>query len=213
MLVLMRGHGKYELLGETLDDAAGEAFDKVARLLGLGYPGGPIVSIRATKFKIQNAKFKISFPRPVLNSKDYNFSFSGLKTAVLYKVKEFNKKKVKLTNEVINHICYEFQQAVVDVLIEKTMRAVKEYKVKAVLLSGGVSANELLRETLQTRCREMNVSCFVPDLSYTGDNAAMIAAAAYHKIKNSKRKMQNRINRRELYSWKNVEADANLQLV
>src|SRR3989338_340520 len=111
-LVLMKGHGKYKIIGETLDDAVGEAFDKVARLLGLGYPGGPIVALRADKFRSKSAKVEIKFPRPMMHSKDFNFSFSGLKTAVLYKTREFTRLpdgQEKLTPEIIDQICYEFQ--------------------------------------------------------------------------------------------------------
>src|SRR3989338_2444635 len=111
-LVLMKGHGKYKIIGETLDDAVGQAFDKVARMLGLGYPGGPIVALRADKFRSKSAKVEIKFPRPMMHSKDFNFSFSGLKTAVLYKTREFTRLpdgQEKLTPEIIDQICYEFQ--------------------------------------------------------------------------------------------------------
>ncbi|MEK7659415.1 MAG: tRNA (adenosine(37)-N6)-threonylcarbamoyltransferase complex transferase subunit TsaD, partial [Patescibacteria group bacterium] len=127
------------------------------------------------------------FPRPMINSKNYNFSFSGLKTAVLYKIKELKEKRIKLTGDLINCICYEFQQAVVDVLIQKTIRAAKEYKVESILLSGGVSANELLRKTLKKETKKIKVLYSQPDFEYTGDNAAMIALAGYYKyIKNKK---------------------------
>ena len=159
-LVLMMDHGKYKLIGETLDDAAGEAFDKVARLLGLGYPGGPAISQRSEKWKSQitnhksqtnsnNQMPKFECPRPMIKSKDYNFSYSGLKTAVLYKIRDLEKTGAKITDRVKNEICHEFQKAATEVLIKKTIQAAKEYKAKSIFLSGGVSANELLRLNLK----------------------------------------------------------------
>src|SRR3990167_1419216 len=125
-LVLMRDYEKFELIGETMDDAVGEAFDKVARLLGLGYPGGPVISARAEQFSISNFQFPITFPRPMVNSKDSNFSFSGLKTAVLYKIRDLKKGGVEITDNVINEIAHAFQEAAVDVLIQKTIQAARE---------------------------------------------------------------------------------------
>ena len=211
-LVLMNGHGKFKLIGETVDDAAGEAFDKVARMINLGFPGGPAVSARADKFSNFNFQFSkktkipnIKFPRPMLNSKNYNFSFSGLKTAVLYKLKELSENKIKLTDNLINYTCYEFQQAVVDVLVAKTIKAAKEYKVKSILLSGGVSANKLLRKTLKTQAKKIKIFYSQPDFEYTGDNAAMIALAGYYKY----RKLG--VRNKEL-GWKKLSANANLKL-
>ncbi|OGN01488.1 MAG: tRNA (adenosine(37)-N6)-threonylcarbamoyltransferase complex transferase subunit TsaD [Candidatus Yanofskybacteria bacterium RIFCSPHIGHO2_02_FULL_41_29] len=215
-LVLMTNYGKYKLIGETLDDAVGEAFDKVARLLGLGYPGGPAISARAERYKIQDTRYKIQFPRPMLKSKDYNFSYSGLKTAVLYKIRDLEKDGIKLTDAVKNEICYEFQKAAVDVLIHKTVKAAKEYGVRSVFLSGGVSANKLLRSDLNNAIRELGVKYSQPELEYTGDNAAMIALAGYvnwikklppsHSsfVKTSKDKKAT------AGKWKSVEMDANL---
>lgn len=190
LLVLMKGYGKYKLIGETRDDAAGEAFDKIARLLGLGYPGGPAIAIRADQFKIQSAsrrtKLKIELPRPMINSKDYDFSFSGLKTAVLYKLRDLKEKKVKLTASLINQICHEVQQAVIDVLIKKTTFAAKEYKVKLIMLSGGVSANRALRAALEKATGDLGIIYFQPPLEYTTDNAAMVALVGYFNSKNKK---------------------------
>jgi len=202
-LVIMKGHGKYELLGETLDDAVGEAFDKAARLLGLGYPGGPAVAARAAKLKMKNEKLKIEFPRPMNNSKDLNFSYSGLKTAVLYKIRDLQNSGIKMDNDVINEVCYEFQKAAVEVLIKKTLKAAKEYKVDSIMLSGGVSANTLLRTEFKKMAEENGLRYSRPSLEYTGDNAAMIAMAGYYnklKAKSSKRKT----------TWGSVEMDANL---
>lgn len=210
-LVLMKDYGKYKIIGETLDDAVGEAFDKVARLLGLGYPGGPIIDQRATKFKVESLELKIigEFPRPMLKSKNYNFSYSGLKTAVLYKTREFQNNKVKITDNVINEICYEFQKAAIEVLLYKTIRAAKEYKAKSIMLSGGVSANKHLRLELEKLAKENNIKYFQPEFEYTGDNAAMIGVAGYmnYKIKSpSSLKLQRTTD----FSWKSVEMDANL---
>ena len=198
-LVLMTDYGKYKIIGETRDDAAGEAFDKVGKMLGLGYPGGPVVSAFAEKFlisnspnKIQKLKFKnIKLPRPMIDSKDFDFSFSGLKTAVLYSLRAISHKAVsckttkrtptayslRLTAE----MCAEFQQAVIDVLITKTQRAAKQYNVKNIILSGGVSANKSLRERFK---KEFGDKLLLPGPGLSTDNAVMIAVAGvYHFLK------------------------------
>ena len=193
-LILMKNHGDYELLGETRDDAAGEAFDKVAKLLGLGYPGGPIIS----KIAQAGDSDKFNLPRPMINSKDYEFSFSGLKTAVLYEV----KKQKRLNKKYIADMAASFQQAVADVLIFKTLKAAKEYKVKSLLLSGGVAANPLLRQNLSLKARELkNTKLYIPDFAFCTDNAAMIGAAAYYQR-----------NRKDNH-WSQIQANANLRLV
>ena len=161
-----------------MDDAVGEAFDKVARLLNLGYPGGPAISQRAEKWKYRNIdipKLDIILPRPMEKSKDYNFSYSGLKTAVLYKIRELKEAGVEMNEEVVNEICHAFQEAAINVLIQKTVRAAKEFSVKAIWLSGGVSANSLLRDRLANAAAELKIPYSQPLLEYTGDNAAMIA--------------------------------------
>ncbi len=180
-LVLMNNHGKYKLLGQTLDDAVGEAFDKVAKILSLGYPGGPIVSRLAEQGNAQ----AYDFPRPMLNSGDYNFSFSGLKTAVLYTL----EKKKRITKKDINNICASFQAAAVEVLVKKTLKAARQYKVKSIMLSGGVAANAKLRKDLQQAAKQAKLPFFFPELRFTGDNAAMIAAAAYYTIKHQPKKI------------------------
>ena len=182
-LVLMKNHGQYKIIGETMDDAVGEAFDKVARLLGLGYPGGPAISARAEQFTVSSLQFPVKFPRPMEKSKNYNFSYSGLKTSVLYKVKDLENSGIKLTPNIVNEICHEFQKAAIDVLIQKTMRAAEEFGVKSILLSGGVSANSLLRSNLNRVAAEAGIKYFQPELEYTGDNAAMIAIAGYFNYK------------------------------
>ena len=193
-LVLMKKFGNYEIIGETLDDAAGEAFDKVARMLDLGYPGGPAIAEAAqsqkSNVKSQNynsppkadpplaEKVKIKFPRPMITSKDFNFSFSGLKTSVLYFIRGLaDKKFITILRPAI---AKEFQDAVVDVLVAKTIRAALQYKIKTIVVGGGVAANKLLRERLSREVKEKckGVRVFFPHPSLTGDNALMIAFAA-----------------------------------
>jgi len=200
-LVLMKKHLSYEIIGETQDDAVGEAFDKVARILGLGYPGGPAIAKVALKANSQ--KLKASLPRPMINSKDFNFSFSGLKTAVLYSVKKNPDYKLQIAN-----YCYEFQQAVCDVLISKTMRAAKKYNPKTIMLAGGVSANSELRRQLGEAIKKdlLDITYCIPETKYSIDNAAMIAIAASfrYKLKKNTLKLKN--------NWKNLETNANLKL-
>ncbi len=180
-LVLMKDHGKYEVIGETLDDAVGEAFDKAARLLGLGYPGGPAISKIAEKGNHEH----YPLPSPMVHSKDLNFSYSGLKTAVLYLLRDLGKRK--LDEQTKADIAASFQKAALDVLIKKTMKAAEKYKVKTLLLSGGVSANKMLRERLQKESAELGINYSCPPMEYTTDNAAMIAVAGYFSyLKNKK---------------------------
>jgi N6-L-threonylcarbamoyladenine synthase len=170
-LNLMESHLKYLRLGATLDDAAGEAFDKVARLLHLPYPGGP--SIQAAALGGDPVAYK--FPRAWLDGSD-NFSFSGLKTAVLKEVKQLEETGKPLP---VANLAASFQKAVVDVLLEKTMRAARAHQVKDILVGGGVSANEALRQALVFQ-NEFRV--FIPPLRYCTDNAAMVAAAGYFRF-------------------------------
>lgn len=196
MIVVMENEKKYKVIGQTVDDAAGEAFDKVAKLLKLPYPGGPEVSRLAEKGN-PNA---IAFPRPMLTHKNYNFSFSGLKTAVLYHVKSLVTSHLSLATK--SDICASFQAAVVEVLVQKTMRAVKEYKAKSVSLSGGVSANRSLREMLKVNCQLSKVAFLPAPLSLSGDNAEMIGLAAGFMLHNGFKPV----------SFKQVKADSNLEL-
>ncbi len=182
-LVVMTNYEEFKLVGETMDDAVGEAFDKVARLLGLGYPGGPAISARAEQFSISNFQFPIEFPRPMIHSGDYNFSFSGLKTAVLYKIRDLKKEGVEITDSVINEIAHAFQESAVDVLVQKTIQAAREHNVSTIMLSGGVSANTLLRNELKTATEKEGLVFSCPPLIYTGDNATMIALAGYFAYK------------------------------
>ncbi|MBI4991856.1 MAG: tRNA (adenosine(37)-N6)-threonylcarbamoyltransferase complex transferase subunit TsaD [Candidatus Harrisonbacteria bacterium] len=187
ILLHMTAISKWTKLGETLDDAAGEAFDKVARMLELPYPGGPEIQ----KLSAKGNPNAIKFPHPLLNPKSakdkYNFSFSGLKTSALYYLRDLNPKPLTLNAKA--DVAASFQQAVIDVLVKKTIRAAEEFKVKTVLLCGGVSANKPLQETLRTTAYDLRTNFIVPDFQYNTDNAAMIGAAAYINIlqKNKKR--------------------------
>ncbi len=176
-LVLMRDHGKYRRIGATRDDAAGEAFDKTAKLLGLPYPGGPEIA----KLAEGGNPYAYNFPRPMMGSDDFDFSFSGLKTAVRVFIENHEANKSQ-----VHDVAASVQAAIVDVLVKKTIRAAKQYKVKSVLLAGGVSANKKLRQYLgEAISVELPTASYhVPLMEYTGDNAAMIAAAGYfHAIK------------------------------
>jgi len=168
-LVLMRDHGHYEVVGQTRDDAAGEAYDKVARYLGLPYPGGAELDRLA-----QVGDPIVSLPRAWLEPDSYDFSFSGLKTAVVQVVTRAEQTGETLRLE---DLAASFQAAVVDVLVEKTVRAAQAFQVRQVLLAGGVAANQGLRLALQLRCKQLGIPLIVPSLSLCTDNAAMIAAA------------------------------------
>src|SRR3989344_1061003 len=178
-LVLMENYGKYKVIGETLDDAIGEAFDKVARLLGLGYPGGPLISRIAEKGNPD----RYPLPSPMINSKDYNFSYSGLKTAVLYLLRDLkispSNSSGRISAKQKFDIAASFQKAAIGSLIKKTLKAAKEYGVDSIMLSGGVSANTLLRFEFKKLAEENGLRYSRPQLEYTGDNAAMIAVAGY----------------------------------
>jgi N6-L-threonylcarbamoyladenine synthase len=169
MLVLMEDHGRYRVLGRTVDDAAGEAFDKVARHLGLGYPGGPAIDRIA-----MDGQVTIDFPRPVLDD-GYRFSFSGLKTAVVNHTRRHPDASVE-------DIAASFQEAVVDVLVTKDRRAAAETGAKGLCIGGGVAANSLLRERILDACVADGLQAFVPSRALCTDNAAMVAAVAAWRL-------------------------------
>jgi N6-L-threonylcarbamoyladenine synthase len=178
-LVLMQDHFTYEILGETQDDAAGEAFDKVAKMLGLDYPGGPIVAKRADEWRIKNGESRIAekFPRPMMDADNFDFSFSGLKTSVLYYVKKHEEQKKD--ERFIDEVCHEFQEAVVDVLVSKTKKALMLYSPKTFVIAGGVSANVRLRNQLRSviDAEFPDTTFLTPEFTYSLDNAAMIGIA------------------------------------
>lgn len=171
----VKGYGQYKVLGKTRDDAAGEAFDKVAKLLGLAYPGGPQVSKQALLGK----RDAIAFPRPLLPG-TWEFSFSGIKTAVSYYLRDHQ-------NVNIPDVCASFEQAMVDTLVTKTLLAAKKYKVSYIAVGGGVAANSLLRQTMQERAEKQGKEVFFVDRKFSSDNAAMIALAAYKKLEYAQR--------------------------
>lgn len=188
LLILIKDHLNYKIIGQTLDDAAGEAFDKASKMLGLGYPGGPIISKIADKY-LQETKNpqEIILPRPMLTSSNFNFSFSGLKTALLYQLQKDKKWKEK-----IPQYCYSFQKAVIEVLTKKTIKAAKKYNAKTIALAGGVSANKELKKEFEILIKKElpKVNFIFPPLEYTTDNATMIAmAGVYNFLKNKKAKI------------------------
>jgi N6-L-threonylcarbamoyladenine synthase len=173
LLLLVESFTKIYLLGTTVDDAAGEAFDKVSKLLGFGYPGGPQIELSALKGDEHYIKF------PIAELKDeYNFSFSGLKTAVLRFVQK-NYSDKNIPEKDLNNISASFQKSLVDALIQKVRSAISNHKVKSISLVGGVAANKKLRNEINNLADQFNISCIIPSLSYCGDNAAMIALRGY----------------------------------
>lgn len=170
LLVLMTGHGQYEVLGSTIDDAAGEAFDKVARYLGLGYPGGPAIDAIA----MEGDPTAIAFPRAIMDE-GYDFSFSGLKTSVVNHV----RRHPEVASE---DVAASFQEAVVDVLVTKARRAARDHGAKGLCLAGGVAANSQLRERLLDACVADGLRAFLPSRSMCTDNAAMVAAAGWYRL-------------------------------
>ena len=176
MIIEVKDHGEYRMMGSTRDDAAGEAFDKVARYVGLGYPGGPIVD----KMAKQGKDTAIELPRALLND-GFDFSFSGLKTAVITYIKK-NGLPLPLPKELIPDFCASFQKAIIDVLVDKTVKAAQEVGVNTIALAGGVSANSRLREELKKRGSALGIDVLYPPLSLCTDNAAMIAAVGNAKL-------------------------------
>lgn len=172
-LIEVKDYVDFTLHGRTVDDAVGEAFDKVARSLGLAYPGGPLIDALA-----KEGKETIEFPRVMIKEDNYNFSFSGLKTAVL---NYLNSTRLRGEEIVTEDVCKSFQEAVVDVLLEKSFRLAREKNMDKIVLCGGVSANSRIREAFEERGREENIKIFYPELKLCTDNAAMIASAAYYE--------------------------------
>ena len=173
-LVLVKEYGVYEIIGRTRDDAAGEAFDKVARAIGLGYPGGPKID----KLSKEGNKDAISFPRAHIEGAPYDFSFSGLKSAVLNHINSCEMKNIEVNRA---DIAASFQEAVIDVLVTKAMLAAKDFGMKKVAIAGGVAANSSLREAMIAACKENGLQFYYPSPIFCTDNAAMIGAAAYYE--------------------------------
>ena len=175
-LVVVKDYGEYEIIGRTRDDAAGEAFDKVARAIGLGYPGGPKID----KVSKEGNPEAVHFPRAKVVGAEYDFSFSGLKSAVLNYLNSCEMKGEKINTA---DVAASFQKAVIDVLVEHSIRGVKESGLDKFAIAGGVASNSSLREALETECRERGIRFYHPSLALCTDNAAMIGAAGYYEYK------------------------------
>ena len=188
-LIVSKSLFDHKVIGETRDDAAGECFDKTARILGLDYPGGPEIAEWAKK----ETDLSVDLPRPMINSKDYDFSFSGLKTAVLYAWRDQEEK----TEDFKIAMAKEIQEAITDVLVEKTFRAVEEFGAKTVVVGGGVSANLSLRKKIKERG---GAKIILPDLDFSTDNAKMIAVTAAYETQKA------------TTDWKSLESDPNLKI-
>ena len=216
-LILMKDFGQYKILGETRDDAAGECFDKTARILGLGYPGGPAIAAEAAKLQTTNYKPQTKLPRPMIHQKNFDFSFSGLKTAVLYdfenrplKIRKSPKESLRLptgqAKKYIRAMAAEIQQAIIDVLIGKTIRAAKEFKTKSIILGGGVAANNELRKQFNYKLKTLTykLNFFVPPKKLCTDNAAMVAITGYFNY------LKGKIGK--IKNWENIKVNANLRI-
>ena len=175
-LMILDGHGRYRLLGQTRDDAAGEAYDKVARAMGLGYPGGPILDRLAR----EGEPAAFSLPEVRLKDDPWGFSFSGLKTAVLNLMNRWAIREKEINKA---DLAASFQECVTVLLTEKTLAAAETFGISSVLLAGGVAANTGLRQKISAACREKGLDLYLPEPQYCTDNAAMIACAGYHRLK------------------------------
>ncbi|HNU81738.1 MAG TPA: tRNA (adenosine(37)-N6)-threonylcarbamoyltransferase complex transferase subunit TsaD [bacterium] len=184
-LIYMKEHYQFKIIGETRDDAAGEAYDKAAKMMGLSYPGGPIIAKYAEEYRQSGQKSTIQLPRPMLNSPDFDFSFSGLKTALLYQLQKDKNWKKRLSE-----YCFAFEQAIIETLIHKTLKAANKYQPQSIVLAGGVAANSALREQLSSNIKDKlpKIAFFLPEKQYTTDNAAMIASAGYFNYYKHKNK-------------------------
>ncbi len=194
-LVLVKGWGDYEVIGNTKDDAVGEAYDKVARLLDLEYPGGPKISALADiareeiqkkelDFDEECSKYEILLPRPMISTKDFDFSFSGIKTAVLYLIKRLKEKHGEtLSEEIKSLVALEFETAVTEVLFKKTSKAIDKYDAKDLIIGGGVIANKNIRETFSALQNDSETNVWIPEINLTTDNAIMIGLAGYLNFK------------------------------
>ncbi|MBD3226072.1 MAG: tRNA (adenosine(37)-N6)-threonylcarbamoyltransferase complex transferase subunit TsaD [Caldithrix sp.] len=176
MLVKMDDHLKYKLLGRTRDDAVGEAFDKGAKLLGLGYPGGPAID----RLAAEGDPDFFNFPRAHLKNDPFGFSYSGLKTALLVYLKDKTEAYIQSN---LNHICAAYQQAAVEILVKKTILAARKFNIRQIAIAGGVAANSRLRKWLSEEAGQKNMKVYLPEPKYCTDNAAMIARAGYEYLK------------------------------
>lgn len=177
-IVVIRNHFDMEIVGETLDDAAGEAFDKTAKILNLPYPGGPLID----KYAKEGNPLAYKFGEPQI--KDLNYSFSGFKTSILYFIRNQEKENPNFVSEHLNDICASVQHSIVHILLNKLKKAAKQYGIKEIAIAGGVSANSGLRAGLTALAEELNWNVYIPAFEYCTDNAAMIAIAGYYKYLN-----------------------------
>ena len=177
-IVRVNSYTNMEIVGRTRDDAAGEAFDKAARTMGMPYPGGISMDIEAEK----GDPFAFTLPRPVVNDSPYDFSFSGLKTAIINTIHNAQQKGIELPKE---DLCASFRYAVVDCLVTNFMKAAEDFKEDTLVIAGGVSANSLLRRRLRDECNKHGYKFFMPNKAYCGDNAAMVASQAYYEYLDS----------------------------
>jgi len=192
-LILMEAIGSYKLLGKTRDDAAGECFDKTARILGLGYPGGPAIAELANAGKSKLVKTEgIKLPRPMIHQKNYDFSFAGLKTAVLYDFRSRSEKERK-GKKYIRAMCSEIQQAIIDVLVKKTIKAAGEFGAMSIILAGGVASNQELRRQIREKIKSQmpGVVFLVPPKELCNDNGTMIALTAFFHRKTATKDLQS----------------------
>jgi len=194
-LFLMEDHGKLTWLGGTMDDAAGEAFDKTARMIGLGYGGGLAIAAEAAKYRIKNQELRIALPRPMMHDDTLNFSFSGLKTAVMREIQSLEKNQ-QWDDAARQEMAWEIQEAITDVLVKKTLKAAEQYKVTSILLGGGVAANQRLGEKLRQRLKTNDQQLYIPEPHLCTDNAAVIASYSYFN--------------QQPVSWTEIQADPGL---
>lgn len=173
-LVIVRDYGEFEIIGRTRDDAAGEAFDKVARTIGLGYPGGPKIE----KLALEGDSSAISFPRATIEGAPFDFSFSGLKSSVLNYVNSVNMKNIEYNKA---DVAASFQQAVIDALLSRAIAAIEKYNINKLALAGGVAANLTLRKAFSEECKKKGIEFYFPSTIFCTDNAAMIGVAAYYE--------------------------------
>jgi len=199
-LILMEGIGRYKTLGESRDDAAGECLDKTARILGLDYPGGPAIAKLAEELKHQKDELKIKLPRPMMFTKDYDFSFSGLKTATLYSFKK-QPADIQRSKNYIRAMAFEIQEAVIDILVYKTLKAARNFQARSIIAGGGVTANQKLKERFQSEIAKLYTQprFLAPDKIFSTDNASMIAMAAFFNLDKQT-------------DWKEIQANANLRI-
>jgi len=192
-IVLVKDYNKFEVVGQTLDDAAGEAFDKIAKLIGLSYPGGPLIDKHAAK---GNAE-RFSFSKPKVDS--FNYSFSGLKTGVLYFLRDSLKENPAFIKENFDDICASVQKTIIEILINKLEKAARHFGILQIAVAGGVSANSSLRAALKERETSLHWKTFVPPIEYCTDNAAMIGITAYFKYIHKEFSDLNSVPKARLY--------------